>query len=269
MSLDAMVWVLENSEERLGRRLVLLALADTANSSGESTFPSQETLARKARLSVRQVRRALIDLSNAGAIEYVGLSRYGTDEWRVLMPDKLSDADKSNSAGGQIGSEDRTNATGSRSEMSDKQSSKQLPKQSGKPATSSKPSSSKTKKDIPAGFAAFWDRYPRRIGRQEAIDAYAKRLDEVGAPTLLDGLDRWKAHWQAEETEEKFIPHASRWLNRGDFATPPPKPTRPFTQTEAEAVRDLARELSDEEQNRRRAAKEYPYDEETLKRLGA
>lgn len=91
MSLKAMVWVLENSEAKLGDRLVLLALAEHAGDDGEDSYPAQATLAAKARLSERQVRRCLNNLESEGRIVEDGKSRYGTVCWRIVMtPDNMS-----------------------------------------------------------------------------------------------------------------------------------------------------------------------------------
>ena len=68
MSFDVILWVMHNSEETLGRRLVLLALAENANDDGSGAWPSVETLAKKSRLSTRQVKRCLKGLAEDGAI---------------------------------------------------------------------------------------------------------------------------------------------------------------------------------------------------------
>jgi Helix-turn-helix domain len=106
MSVKAMVWVLEHSDETLGRRLVLLALADKANDDGTGAWPSVETLARSARLSTRQVQRCLRDLERSGAIVREGTSSYGTTQWGVNMSGRQS-------VGGDIS--DREGATSSAS----------------------------------------------------------------------------------------------------------------------------------------------------------
>jgi hypothetical protein len=80
-----MSWVLQHSEETLGRRLVLLCLADRANDDGTDAWPSVETLARDARMSRRQVQRSLRDLETSGAITQSGTSRKGTHIYSVNM----------------------------------------------------------------------------------------------------------------------------------------------------------------------------------------
>ena len=85
MSVKCMAWVLEHSESRLSDRLVLLSLAEYAHDDGTMAFPSVETLAHKARVNERTCRRSLRSLEDAGEIETMGTTRYGTVIYRVLM----------------------------------------------------------------------------------------------------------------------------------------------------------------------------------------
>ncbi len=91
MSLKAIVWVLEESDATLGDRLTLLALADNADDDGRDAYPSLTTIAEKARLSVRQVRRCLRNLEESGQLVTAGTSNYGTTVYNIVMSsDKLS-----------------------------------------------------------------------------------------------------------------------------------------------------------------------------------
>jgi hypothetical protein len=85
MSIDVLSWVLKHSDETLGRRLVLLALADCAHDDGRGAWPSVQTVADKARLSRRQAQRCLRDLEENGSIERDGSGRHGTACWTVVM----------------------------------------------------------------------------------------------------------------------------------------------------------------------------------------
>jgi len=85
VSVHVVSWVLRSSPERLGRRLVLLVLADHAKEDGTAAWPSVETIAEQARLSERQARRALRELELAGAIEQTGRSSKGTNVYTVKM----------------------------------------------------------------------------------------------------------------------------------------------------------------------------------------
>jgi len=78
-----------------------------------------------------------------------------------------------------------------------------------------------TKKEIDQFFESFWTEYPRKIGKQGARKAYEKALKSADPPEILAGLRRSANRWNAEKTEEKFIPHCSTWLNQGRWADYP------------------------------------------------
>lgn len=86
MSLRVMSWVLDESEAKLGARLVLLSLAEYAHDDGSKAFPSVENIARKARLSVRGARDALRKLEADGMIVKTGATKYGTNIYSVVGP---------------------------------------------------------------------------------------------------------------------------------------------------------------------------------------
>lgn len=69
MSIQAMTWVWGLDALDTSQAMVLLALADAANDDGFACWPSQETLARKSRMSVRSVKRHIATLRNAGLID--------------------------------------------------------------------------------------------------------------------------------------------------------------------------------------------------------
>lgn len=60
-------------------------------------------------------------------------------------------------------------------------------------------------------FDLFWAKYPRKIGKGQAVKAWRAATKKADAPTILGGLDAHLPIWA--HTEEKFIPHASTWLN--------------------------------------------------------
>lgn len=85
MSIHALSWVLRNSEETLGRRLVLIVLADHAKDDGTCAWPSVGTIAGHARLSRRAVQDALRKLEANGSIRKRGESQSGTGIYDVLF----------------------------------------------------------------------------------------------------------------------------------------------------------------------------------------
>lgn len=68
MSVQAIAWVLEHSESRLGPRHVMISIANHAKADGTDAWPSIETIAHEARLSEREVRYALRDLEEMGEL---------------------------------------------------------------------------------------------------------------------------------------------------------------------------------------------------------
>jgi hypothetical protein len=84
MSVHAISWVLRHSEARLGERLVLIVLADHADSYGGQSYPSVATIAAEARMSERAVQYALRALERAGEIARVGTSRWSTVVWQIV-----------------------------------------------------------------------------------------------------------------------------------------------------------------------------------------
>lgn len=78
-----------------------------------------------------------------------------------------------------------------------------------------------------ADFADWWTAYPRKIGKTAAAKAYTKARKTVDAATLTTGLANAVAAWQASRTEERFIPHASTWLNEGRWDDEQPLPGVP------------------------------------------
>lgn len=81
-----MTWVWQNSTQSEGRLLLLLALADFADDSGYC-YPGLQTLAKKSRMSERNVRYALRDLEAAGELQTaLRAGPNGTNAYRVLCP---------------------------------------------------------------------------------------------------------------------------------------------------------------------------------------
>jgi hypothetical protein len=77
------VW--EASHQSGGALLVLLAIADFADDDGVA-YPSIGTLARKARLSPRQVQRVIADLVAASELVVrPGAGRQGSHLFRVTV----------------------------------------------------------------------------------------------------------------------------------------------------------------------------------------
>lgn len=92
MSVRVMSWVWDHSTSAGADRLVLLAIADSANDQGRDAYPSVTTIARKAKMDKRTVQRSLRSLVAAGELavaEFAGQN--GTHRYRVIMADGRQD----------------------------------------------------------------------------------------------------------------------------------------------------------------------------------
>lgn len=62
-------------------------------------------------------------------------------------------------------------------------------------------------------FIAFYDCYPRKVGRESARRAWAAKIAKGVEPrAILDGVQRYRT-WPGRPTEMKYIPHPATWLN--------------------------------------------------------
>lgn len=84
-----MAWVWDNSRAEATELLVLLAMADFAGDNGWC-FPRQETLAKRCRVAVRTVQRAIDQLEELGEIE---VQRRARINWYKVIGDKMTSDD--------------------------------------------------------------------------------------------------------------------------------------------------------------------------------
>lgn len=78
---------------------------------------------------------------------------------------------------------------------------------------------------IETDFDEFWQRYPRRVGKDAARRSFAKARDRATQAEILSAIDRQR--WNPDPA---FVPHPATWLNQGrwqddpDAAAPMPQP---------------------------------------------
>lgn len=64
-------------------------------------------------------------------------------------------------------------------------------------------------------FELFWLEYPRKISKKLARKVWERIKPSVELKEkIMCALAMQKAYWEKEETEQRFIPHASTWLNQ-------------------------------------------------------
>lgn len=73
----------------------------------------------------------------------------------------------------------------------------------------------------PDGFADWYARYPRHVGRRAAARAYRAALRRgATVDRLAEVLTAWLP--ELRQREARFVPHPSTFLNSGDAESPPP-----------------------------------------------
>ena len=72
------------------------------------------------------------------------------------------------------------------------------------------------------GFKAFWETYPRKVGKLPAAKWWESRWpNDQELMSILEGLDAWVEDWQARGTEIQYIPHPVTWLRAERWTEPP------------------------------------------------
>ena len=66
------------------------------------------------------------------------------------------------------------------------------------------------------GFNRFWEVYPKRVGKKDAIKAWGQiKPDEAMVQAIIEGVERWKASEQWTKDGGQFIPYPATFL-RGE-----------------------------------------------------
>lgn len=198
MSVQAISWVLDHSESRLGARCVLLSIANHAGPFGTGSWPSVKTIAKEARLSEREVQYAKAELKRIGELgEQIGAGPKGVNLYSLpKMGAKFA-------PGAQRIAEGCT----------------EWPKvvHTGSPEPSkSEPLNAEPSKT----FCAFWDLYPRKVGKAKAEKLWLGMSQEQQSLATY-GLKLWRQTEQWQREDGKFIPYGSTFLQQKRWADEP------------------------------------------------
>ena len=64
-------------------------------------------------------------------------------------------------------------------------------------------------------FTAFWEVYPRKVGKKAALVAFRKHCRDLKVELLVAAIERQKLSEQRSKDGGKFIPNPATWLNQG------------------------------------------------------
>jgi uncharacterized protein YdaU (DUF1376 family) len=70
--------------------------------------------------------------------------------------------------------------------------------------------------EFPPGFDRLWESYPKKIGKDAAARAFAKRKPDEGLlARMLSAIAKQRQSDQWRKDGGQFIPHLATWLNQG------------------------------------------------------
>ena len=191
MSVQAISWVLDHSESRLGARCVLLSIANHAGPFGTGSWPSVKTIAREAKLSEREVQYAKAELKRIGELaEQIGAGPKGVNLYSLP---KMG-------ANFAPGAQDAVEGCTDRPKVVHR----------GPPEPSK---SEPLKPEPPENFGAFWDLYPRKVGKAKATALWSKSTPEERT-SAIKGLRLWRQAEQWQREDGKYVPYASTFLQQ-------------------------------------------------------
>jgi hypothetical protein len=202
MSIEAVSLVLNNSRATGRAKLVLLGIANHLGDHG--AWPSISTLARYANASERSVKRDIqelvqlgelkVELQNAPTKHQYKTNLYwitigsGVTESTAGVTDWVSRGDSSGKSG--------VTPVGTQNII----------------LTIKEPS---LKSDLES-FDTFWNLYPKKVAKADAIKAWKQAIKKKTADELI-GLV--KAYSESKLPDQQYIPYPASWLNKELYDT--------------------------------------------------
>lgn len=224
MSWEAQGWAWEAPLEHPNDRLVLLALVEWADVE-YTCFPSIASLCRRTLLSERTVVRSLRRLEDDGYLQREERQRENgsrsSNRYRLNVDIMVAarGAMKTRELQGtpadrhptpaHSGGDPRTQRGGTPAHRHPQNPPLLNPPLIPISADAPEP----TPEPPPDSFAAWYARYPRKVGRAAAEKAYRRALKTTTPEVLDDGLTRFLAEIERKKTSPEYIKHPATWLN--------------------------------------------------------
>lgn len=229
-------WMIRDESFDIYDIAVYAALASHTGPGG--VRPSQETLAREARCSVRRVRTALQSLTERGVVQIVrrrrkgdGIGKHGAlSNGYVLMPH------------GPLSEEDEFATTDQPAHGADRSSTNRHAT-TDQPAQESngflyieeEPVKEEPLESSAAPFDAFWAVWPRKDAKKNALAAWAKAVKNTNPQVIVDAAVAYASSPYVPEV--RFVPYAATWLNGERWNDPLPSAPANGKQSAVEAGR--------------------------------
>jgi len=202
MSIQVMNAVWRHSKSKGRARLVLLSIADHQGEIG--AWPSIETLAKMVNSSPRSVQRDIQELINLGELQVDFRSAptsgpYKANRYWVKVSGVTTEVTEVTNTASEV-TDLESGVTDSASEVT-----------AGGVLTLNR-TITKPLKETAEKFDEFWNLYPKKIAKADALKAWNKATKTKTADELLKLT---KAYAEGKLPEDKYIPYPASWLNKG------------------------------------------------------
>jgi hypothetical protein len=197
VSIEAVSLVLNKSKATGRAKLVLLGIANHLGDQG--AWPAISTLARYANASERSVKRDIQELIDLGELR-VELqnaptqNQYKTNLYWITIPAGVTDLASGVTA--QVSRGDRLGKSGV------------TPVGTQNINITIKETSIETSKD---DFEKFWNLYPKKVAKADALKAWNKAIKRKTADELLKLT---KVYSEGKLPDITYIPYPASWLNK-------------------------------------------------------
>ena len=201
MSIQVMNAVWRHSKSKGRARLVLLSIADHQGEIG--AWPSIETLAKMVNSSPRSVQRDIQELINLGELQVDFRSAptsgpYKANRYWVKVSGVTAEVTEVTNTASEV-TDLEPEVTDSASEVT-----------AGGVLTLNR-TITKPLKETAEKFDEFWNLYPKKIAKADALKAWNKATKNKTADELLKLT---KAYAEGKLPEDKYIPYPASWLNK-------------------------------------------------------
>jgi len=187
-------------------KMVLLVIADHANDEGTQAYPSQATMAAKASISIRTVQRAVNNLVGQGYIKmFKGAG--GSPDCREDRRPHLYQINVGKLRGDSMTGR-QSDANGATLTTSTGRQSRPM----------NHPLEPSIEPSHQTSFDEFWKVYPRKVGKQAAIKAFAKAIKNNEPNVIIEGALRYA---NDPNRVDAFTAHPTSWLNAGRWNDDP------------------------------------------------
>ena len=108
--------------------------------------------------------------------------------------------------------------------------------------------------DTLPGFDAFWEAYPRKVDKQDALKAWAKLAPDADlVETILAALERQKRWDQWQRDDGQYVPYPPTWLTKRRWEAQGPAAAGPSAESPADKAARIVCERGEAEREEREA----------------